>query len=169
MKSIETGKNIVVLYRITPVYADDYNHGTWSCEPASDTNADIEDYGPTAYVLPDGYRVGRTAYGERHIYDADNRYCELGLAHNEEPLLATYRGYVVLEPATPGDFSETFATMGDVESYVTESLGDVRDDYDVEGIADEVSAYVGGPVGGCYAIVVSESRYWDVVREHDIS
>ena len=81
----------IKIYKITctrAVMMDEQGEG-YSLYPWGDDTCSYEGYddGGKMYVLPDGYEVGRSQYGEKCIYNARGSYCPLTKQYNSPAIV----------------------------------------------------------------------------------
>lgn len=59
--------------------------------------------------------------------------------------------------------ARTFATITDViDQYVTPSLGDFADDFDIDGIADDITCMRSGQI-----VLRDDIDFWAIAAEHE--
>jgi hypothetical protein len=83
---------IYEIYIYESVYIDDCGRG-YTLRPFSGNTTRIkgETLGSALYDLPEGYRLGESAFGETFIYDNKDNYCELRSGKNS-PVIVTRNG-----------------------------------------------------------------------------
>lgn len=58
----------------------------------------------------------------------------------------------------------TFTTMTEAEDYVREALQEFVRDYDVPGIAHEMTDWIDGKL----CMIVTNSEFWQIVMNHEV-